>query len=64
MADKECLLAIRNEILNKQAGACLLSFMHDFVTDNATRNLDATEIKGMCRLIQAIKDIPHKLEKG
>ena len=61
MAERADLLTIRNEILQKDTGKCLFAFMHDYVTDFACNNLDAMEIKGMCRLIQAIKDIPTKL---
>lgn len=63
MAEREDLLAIRNEILQQNVGKSLLAFLQDKVTDYATKNLDAIEIKGMCRLIQDLKDIPEVVQK-
>ena len=65
MADKrEELLTIRNEIINAKCGDILLRFLHDYITDCATRNCDSAEIKGMCRIVQALKDVPKELDKG
>ncbi len=61
MADREMLLALRNEIINQQIGKDLFSFLHDKVTQYAVKNLDAVEIRGMCRIIQDLKDIPEKV---
>ena len=63
MAERQDLLVIRNEIINADCGVILLRFLHDFVTDCATRNCDPAEIKGMCRMLQAFKDIPSEIDK-
>ena len=63
MAEREDLLAIRNDILQQNVGKSLLAFLQDKVTDYATKNLDAIEIKGMCRLIQQVKNIPDIVEQ-
>lgn len=63
MAEREDLLAIRNEIHQRDVGKSLFAFLHDKVTDYATKNLDAIEIKGMCRLIQDLKDLPEVVQK-
>lgn len=63
MAEIQDLVTIRNEILNTPCGDVLLKFLHDFITDCATRNCDSAEIKGMCRIVQELKDVPKKLEK-
>lgn len=63
MAERENLLAIRNEILQQNVGKSLFAFLHDKVTEYATKNFDAIEIKGMCRLIQDLKDLPEVVQK-
>lgn len=63
MADKrEELLIIRNEIINAKCGDILLRFLHDYITECATKNCDSAEIKGMCRLVQKFKDIPKDID--
>lgn len=59
--EREHLLRIRNEIINAPIGALLFSFMYDFTTQEACKNINADELKGMCRLIQELKDVPKKL---
>ena len=44
MAEREDLLAIRNEILGKKVGLSLLAFLQNKVTDYATKNLDAITV--------------------
>ena len=62
MANIEDLLRLRNELSDKQLGNILLNYLQDLVTSYAVSNLDAIEIKGMCRLLQDIKDIPKVVE--
>ena len=63
MTSREDLLRLRNDLIQKDLGNILLAFMQDYVTEQSVKNLDATEIKGMCRLIQQLKDIPEKVEQ-
>lgn len=63
MAKIEDLLTLRNNLSDKQLGITLLNYLQDLVTSYAVKNLDAIEIKGMCRLIQDIKDIPDVVEQ-
>lgn len=62
MAEIDDLLRLRNELLQRDLGIVVLNFLQNTVTQYAAKNLDATEIKGMCRLIQDLKDIPEKVE--
>jgi len=62
MAKTDDLLTLRNELLNMKLGETLLTYLQDFVTEQAVKNLDAVEIKGMCRIIHQIKTIPKQLE--
>ena len=62
MADLQELIKLRNELINTPLGDCLFKFLHDFVTEESCKNIDAMEVKGMCRLIQELKSIPSKLE--
>lgn len=62
MAKIDNLLLLRNELSDKQLGGVLLAYLQDFVTEQAVKNLDAVEIKGMCRIIQQIKTIPEQVE--
>lgn len=63
MANREELLTLRNDLIQRELGNILLAYLQDYVTEQAVKNLDATEIKGMCRLIQQIKDIPKVVEQ-
>jgi hypothetical protein len=63
MAEIDDLLTLRNELMQRDLGIVVLRFLQDTVTSYAAKNLDAMEIKGMCRLIQDLKDIPDKVEK-
>ena len=62
MADVQELIKLRNELINTSLGTCLFRFLHDFVTEESCKNIDSTEVKGMCRLIQELKSIPGKLQ--
>lgn len=62
MADLQELIRLRNEIINTPIGDILFSFLHDYITEEACKNIEPTEIKGMCRLVQELKNIPNKLE--
>lgn len=59
--DREDLVKIRN-LLTTSDGRLLVAYLSDYVTKQACSNREASEIKGMCELIQQIKDIPKKVE--
>ena len=63
MTEKEDLLALRNDIIQAPVGEILFKFLHDKITDYAVKNLDAVEIKGMCRIIQDLKNIPKMVDQ-
>lgn len=63
MTTIEDLLRLRNEILQQTIGGVLLAFMQDYITAESCKNRSADEIKGMCELVQQLKDIPQKVEK-
>ncbi len=63
MTSREDLLTLRNDLIQRDLGSILLAYMQDYVTEQAVKNLDAIEIKGMCRLIQQLKDIPKTVEQ-
>lgn len=63
MTSREDLLTLRNDLIQRDLGKILLAYMQDYVTEQAVKNLDAIEIKGMCRLIQQLKDIPKTVEQ-
>lgn len=62
MTSREDLLTLRNDLIQKDLGNILLAYLQDYVTEQAVKNLDAIEIKGMCRIIQQIKTIPEQVE--
>lgn len=62
MTSREDLLTLRNELSQRELGKVLLNFLQDYVTEQAVKNLDAIEIKGMCRLIQQVKNIPEMVD--
>lgn len=61
--EKTNLIYLRNELINTPIGSLLFQYLHDFVTGEACKNIDPTEIKGMCKLIQEIKNIPDKVKE-
>lgn len=60
--DREHLVLLRN-LLNEPSGKLLLTFLQDYVTNQACKQREASEIKGMCELIQQLKDIPKRVEQ-
>lgn len=60
--DKESLVEIRN-YLRTAGGQYLINYLSDYITDNACKQREASEIKGMCELLQQIKLIPNKVEQ-
>lgn len=66
MNDKKAnnLIKLRNELLNTPLGDALLEYLQDIITDEACKvNKNAENIKGMCEIVQRIKDIPQRVEK-
>lgn len=57
------LYKLRNLLINQEEGKLLLEYLQDYVTTEATKSREALEIKGMCALIQKIKEIPELVEK-
>jgi hypothetical protein len=62
MTSIEDLLRLRNEIIQQPIGGVLLEYLSDYITAEACKNRNAEQIKGMCELVQRIKDIPSKVE--
>ncbi len=60
--DTENLVRIRN-YLNCQEGQLLVNYLMDYITKNACMKREASEIKGMCELVQQIKQIPDEVEE-
>jgi hypothetical protein len=58
----EELISLRNAIQSYE-GKLLLAYLQDYVTNQACLKREASEIKGMCELIQQIKDVPKIVEK-
>lgn len=63
--EREYLLKLRNELINTQLGELLFKYLHNQMTERACRGPVYTgdQLKGFGEAIQAIKDIPSKLEK-
>lgn len=59
--EREYLVKIRN-VLATDDGKLLMEFLQDYVTKQACGQREASEIKGMCILIQQLKDIPQRVE--
>lgn len=59
--EREDLVKLRN-LLATYDGKLLMEYLQDYVTKQACGQREASEIKGMCTLIQQIKDIPQKVE--
>lgn len=62
MTNIEDLLRLRNEIIQQPIGGVLLEYLSDYITAEACKNRNAEQIKGMCELVQRIKDIPQRIE--
>ena len=63
MTKREILLRLRNDLLQQPIGSMLLDYLSDYITAEACGvNRNAEQIKGMCELLQRIKDIPQKVE--
>ena len=60
--EREKLVILRN-LLETDAGEVLLEFFHNHITEEACKLRDALEIKGMCSIVQQLKDVPKKVEK-
>lgn len=56
------IIRLRN-FLRQPEGELLVNYLSDYITENACRPREASEIKGMCELLQQIKLIPDKVEK-
>ena len=56
------LVRVRN-VIQSYAGQLLLSYLQDYITENACKNREASELKGMCELVQRIKELPALVEK-
>ena len=62
MTTREDLLRLRNDLIQQPLGGVLLEYLSDYITAEACKNINAEQIKGMCVLLQRIKDIPQKVE--
>lgn len=64
--DIQDLIELRN-YLNQSTGKILVNllvnYLSDYITENACKQREASEIKGMCELLQQIKLIPNKVEQ-
>jgi hypothetical protein len=60
--ETENLIRLRNYIVTNE-GSLLINFLSDYITENACKSREASEIKGMCELLQQIKSIPNKVEQ-
>lgn len=60
--ERENLVLIRN-MLNSEVGKNLIGYLSDYITSNACKAREASEIKGMCELLEQIKRIPNEVEK-
>jgi hypothetical protein len=56
------LVRVRN-VIQSYEGQLLLSYLQDYITENACKNREASELKGMCELVQRIKELPALVEK-
>lgn len=60
--DMDNLVKLRNYLECKE-GCLLITYMSDYITENACKNREASEIKGMCELLHRIKSIPNEVNK-
>ena len=59
--DREYLLQLRNQLINTELGDILLDYLQDFITSEGCKaTVSGDAIKGMCQIVQQIKDIPSK----
>jgi hypothetical protein len=63
MASIEELVQLRNDLLMQPIGSVLLAYLQDYITAESCNNRNAEQIKGMCELVQQLKNIPKKLDK-
>jgi hypothetical protein len=61
MASIEDLLKLR-DLIHQPLGNVLIAYLQDYVTSEACNNRNAEQIKGMCELVQQLKNIPNKVE--
>jgi hypothetical protein len=60
--EREYLLKLRNELVNAPLGELLLKYLQDYITSEGCKSVVSGDtIKGMCQLVQQIKDIPSKV---
>lgn len=60
--EREDLLKLRNAVSNTEIGGILDRYISNYVTSNACKQREASEIKGMCELWEQIKRIPSVVE--
>ncbi|MCM1003567.1 MAG: hypothetical protein NC408_04425 [Candidatus Gastranaerophilales bacterium] len=58
--DRDDLVLLRN-YLQQSEGKLLVNFLSNYITENACRQREASEIKGMCELLHQIKTMPNKV---
>ena len=59
----ENLVNLRNDLFNTSTGERLLEYLQDYITKEACSiNRNPDTIKGMCEIVQKIKEIPQKIE--
>lgn len=59
--DREYLLQLRNQLINTELGDILLTYCQDYLSSEGCKaTVNGDEIKGMCKMVQWIKDIPSK----
>ena len=56
------LYLVRN-FLQTDTGDLLINYLSNYITENACKNREASEIKGMCELLHQIKKIPQLVDK-
>ena len=61
--DREYLLKLRNELVNTKLGDLLLQYLHDIETGEVHKRTSKEDRAGYLLCIQAIKDIPAKVDK-
>lgn len=62
MTSLEELLQLKNELISQPIGGVLLAYLQDYITAESCNNRNAEQIKGMCELVQQIKNIPLKIK--
>ena len=59
--DYKNLVQIRN-VLATSEGRLLITYLSDIATDLAMGSFDALQLKGFCRAIEELKQVPAKVE--